>query len=163
MNQVMHHLHSRPCKLAIAFPGARCTVSGVRAAVLTSGALADHQCRKWQEGVLSVLRQPQLRRGTVPQKWQRWIPFEIDAFFGSPAVQAMHPAAQMGYWRLICAQWQTDDCALSGDPLDLAEKSGLGDEMWGVYASRILRQFVTLSERSASGNGALSVRNPQCY
>jgi hypothetical protein len=25
----MHHLHSRPWKLAIAFPGARCTVSGV--------------------------------------------------------------------------------------------------------------------------------------
>lgn len=130
---------------------------------MTSGAQADHQGRKWMGDVLSISRQPQLRRGIVPQKWQRWIPFEIDAFFGSSAVQAMHPAAQMGYWRLLCAQWQTDDCSLSGDPLDLAEKSGLGDELWALYGPRILRQFPTLSERSASTNGTLSVRNPQCY
>jgi hypothetical protein len=106
----------------------------------------------------------------MPQKWQRWIPFEIDAFFGSPAVQAMHPAAQMGYWRLICAAWQTEDCTITTDALDLAEKSGLGDELWALYGPRILRKFdptpETLSARSASTNGSPSVeklRNAPLY
>lgn len=93
----------------------------------------------------------------MPANWQRYIPFEIDRFFGSAAVQAMSGAAQMGYWRLICAQWQSDECMLDPDPFNLAEKSGLGDELWAILSPRILRQFETLSD----DNGAL--RNRVCF
>jgi hypothetical protein len=77
----------------------------------------------------------------MPAKWQQWMPFHIDAFKGSPAVQAMHPAARIGYLYLLADAWQTDDCSIPNDPLDLADKSGLGDELWAAHGPRILRKF----------------------
>ena len=77
----------------------------------------------------------------MPSRWQQWMPFRIDAFKGSPAVQAMHPAARIGYLYLLACSWQTEDCTLSCDPLELAEQSGLGDELWAVHGQRILRKF----------------------
>jgi hypothetical protein len=74
-------------------------------------------------------------------KWQQWMPLKIDAFRASPAVQAMHPAARAGYIYLLLSAWQTDDCTVSADPLDLAETSGLGDELWALYGARIIRKF----------------------
>lgn len=77
----------------------------------------------------------------MAEKWQRWMPFHIDKFRGSPEVQAMHPAARLGYIYLLASSWQTDDCTVSSDPLDLATESGLGDEMWAIYGPRIVRKF----------------------
>jgi hypothetical protein len=74
-------------------------------------------------------------------KWQRWMPMEIDALKASPAVQAMHPSARAGYVWLLLDAWQTDDCTIPSDPLDLADKSGLGDELWAAHGIRILRKF----------------------
>ena len=74
-------------------------------------------------------------------RWQQWMPFHIDRFRGSPHVQAMHPAARMGYLYLLAAAWQSEDCSLSSDPLDLAAASGLGDELWAQYGTRILTKF----------------------
>src|ERR1700722_14562788 len=74
-------------------------------------------------------------------KWQRWMPMEIDALKASPSVQAMHPSARSGYVWLLLDAWQTDDCTIPTDPIDLADKSGLGDELWGIYGLRILRKF----------------------
>ena len=88
-------------------------------------------------------------------KWQQWMPFHIDRFKGSPAVQAMPHESKMAYWYLLSAAWQTDDCTLSSDPLDLAEKSGLGDERWAILGPRILRKFDILE------NGRL--RNPASF
>ena len=79
-------------------------------------------------------------------KWQQWIPFHIDRFMASLTVQAMHPAARWGYWCLITRQWQSEDCTISGDPLELAEESGLGDELWEAHGSRILRKFQPLED-----------------
>ena len=77
----------------------------------------------------------------MPAKWQRWMPMEIDALKASPSVQAMHPTARAGYVWLLLDAWQSDDCTIPSDPLDLADKSGLGDELWAVYGTRILRKF----------------------
>jgi uncharacterized protein YdaU (DUF1376 family) len=77
----------------------------------------------------------------MPAKWQQWMPFKIDAFRSSPAVQAMHPAARAGYLYLLASAWQTDDCTLPSDALELAEISGLGDELWQIHGPRILRKF----------------------
>jgi hypothetical protein len=74
------------------------------------------------------------------------MPLHIDRFFGSPSVQVMQPAAQMGYLRLLCSQWQSDDSTISADPLDLAERSGLGDEVWALYGPRILRNFTIVCD-----------------
>ncbi len=88
-------------------------------------------------------------------KWQQWMPFKIDRFRGSPSVQAMHPTARAGYIYLLLSAWQTDDCSISSDELDLAELSGLGDELWAQYGGRILRNFEQLE------NGRL--RNSVCF
>lgn len=77
-------------------------------------------------------------------KWQQWMPLQIDKWRGSPAVRAMHPTARSGYLDLLIAQWQTEDCAISSDPMDLAELSGLGDELWEEYGRRILRNFASI-------------------
>lgn len=79
----------------------------------------------------------------MPAKWQTWMPFHIDKFRGSPEVQAMHPSARSGYLYLLASAWQTDDCSISADPIDLATESGLGDELWAVHGPRILRKFIT--------------------
>jgi hypothetical protein len=83
------------------------------------------------------------------------MPFKIDAFKGSPAVQAMHPAARIGYLYLLSCAWQTEDCTIPCDHLDLAEMSGLGDDLWVQHSVRILRKFEDV------GNGRL--RNPVVY
>ncbi len=77
----------------------------------------------------------------MPAKWQQWMPFKIDAFRGSPAVQAMHPAARAGYLYLLCSAWQTEDCTLPNDDMALADMSGLGDELWKQHKDRIMRKF----------------------
>src|ERR1700678_549405 len=92
----------------------------------------------------------------MPAKWQQWMPFRIDAFKGSPAVQAMHPCARIGYLYLLARAWQTDDCTVSSDALQLAEDSGLGDELWALHSPRILRKF-----EAVNGNGRL--RNQVCF
>lgn len=91
----------------------------------------------------------------MPARWLQWMPLHIDKWRGSPSVRAMHPAARSGYLELILSQWQTEDCSLPGDPLDLAELSGLGDELWSLYGLRILRNFATLE------NGR--IRNLVCF
>ncbi len=88
-------------------------------------------------------------------KWQQWIPFHIDRFMASLTVQAMHPAARWGYWCLITRQWQSEDCTITSDPLELSEISSLGDELWAAHGDRILRKFHVLED------GRL--RNPVCF
>lgn len=90
----------------------------------------------------------------MPAKWQRWMPFEIDAFKGSPAVQAMPPAARLGYWYLLSDAWQTDDCTIPSDPIDLADRSGLGDELWAIHGPRILRKFSPIENTGRLRNEA---------
>src|SRR5579859_2844699 len=72
------------------------------------------------------------------------MPLDVNTWRGSPAVKAMHPTARSGYLDLLLAQWQTDDCSISSDPIDLAELSGLGDELWAQYGARILRKFAPI-------------------
>jgi hypothetical protein len=81
----------------------------------------------------------------MPAKWQQWMPLYVDRWRGSPAVRAMHPAARSGYLELLLEQWQTEECALSTDPLTLAEKSGLGTKLWRAYGETILRNFITVT------------------
>lgn len=75
------------------------------------------------------------------------MPFHIDRWRGSPDVRAMHPAARMGYLELLCSCWQSSDCSISDDAIDLATNSGLGDELWVLYGARILRKFVLVDGR----------------
>ena len=77
----------------------------------------------------------------MAERWQQWMPFHIDRFRGSPDVQAMHPTARAGYIYLLASAWQTDDCTVPNNPFDLASLSGLGDDLWAQYSTRILRKF----------------------
>lgn len=102
----------------------------------------------------------------MPAKWQQWMPFRIDAFKSSPAVRAMHPAARAGYLYLLAFQWQSEDCCLPKDALDLAEISEIGDELWAVHGERILRKFETVTVTVTVENSAVTVeklRNRACF
>lgn len=103
----------------------------------------------------------------MPAKWQRWMPFDIDAFRGSPSVQAMHPAARAGYLYLLADSWQTDDCTIPSDPIDLADKSGLGDELWAIHGPRILRKFEPIADGDCDGDRdgdrGVQLRNASLY
>lgn len=79
----------------------------------------------------------------MAEHWQQWMPFHIDRWRGSPDVRAMHPAGRMGYLELLCSCWQSPNCTITDDAIDLATNSGLGDELWDVYSARILRKFVS--------------------
>ena len=83
----------------------------------------------------------------MPQKWQQWMPFRIDAFKASPAVRAMHPAARAGYLYLLACAWQTEDCTIPLDALMLADMSELGDELWALHGERIVRKFEQIEGR----------------
>lgn len=91
----------------------------------------------------------------MPARWQQWMPFHIDRFRGSPDVQAMHPVARIGYLYLLASAWQTDDCTISSDSLDLASLSGLGDELWAQYSPRIMRKFEAVDETGRLRNAVL--------
>jgi hypothetical protein len=68
----------------------------------------------------------------------------------------MHPSARSGYVWLLLDAWQTDDCTIPSDPIDLADKSGLGDELWAAHGIRILRKFEQV-------NGSDRLRNLPQY
>ena len=53
----------------------------------------------------------------------------------------------MGYWELLCSCWQSADCTISSDAMELATMSGLGDELWAVYGTRIVRKFAVVGSR----------------
>jgi len=105
-------------------------------------------------GDRSVTDTVRFRGGIMPAKWQTWVPFKIDKFRGSPAVQAMHPAARWGFWALLASEWQTEDCTVPDDPIELAELSGLGDELWAKYGPRIVRKFECVAPVGADGSPA---------
>ena len=66
------------------------------------------------------------------------MPFHIEPFMGSPIVQAMKPAARMGYIYLLAAMWQSEDCTIPNDEEELSILSGLHDD-WPTHARMILR------------------------
>lgn len=90
----------------------------------------------------------------MAERWQQWMPFYIDRFRGSPDVQAMHPCARIGYLYLLSSAWQTEDCTIPTDPIDLATLSGLGDELWEQYSARIMRKFDRVDGTNRMRNSA---------
>ena len=70
-------------------------------------------------------------------------------------MRAMEPVARYGYLELLLTQWQSEDCSISADPLDLADASGLGDVLWEKLSARIVRNFEILP----SGR----LRNAVCF
>lgn len=83
----------------------------------------------------------------MTERWQQWMPFHIDRFRGSPDVQAMHPIAKLGYIMLLASAWQTPDCAVADDPVELSIASSLGDDLWVTHGPRILRKFTAVDGR----------------
>ena len=68
-------------------------------------------------------------------------------------MRAMEPVARYGYLELLLTQWQSEDCSISADPLDLADASGLGDVLWEKLSARIVRNFEILPEWPAAQRG----------
>jgi len=67
----------------------------------------------------------------------------------------MHPAARSGYLYLLAYAWQTEDCTIPSDPLELAEISELGDDLWQTYGPRILKKFVAAEATGKLQNESL--------
>ena len=77
----------------------------------------------------------------MAERWQQWMPFHIDRWRGSVHVQAMRPAARIGYLYLLASAWQSDDCSLCDDYEELQVQAGLDDEEWKENSEKILRRF----------------------
>lgn len=91
----------------------------------------------------------------MAEKWQHWMPLDINEFRGSPSVQAMHPAARAGYLYLLMTQWESEDCTLPDDPVLLGIESGLGDALWMEFGAHIVRKFDALDNHK--------LRNMVCF
>jgi len=77
----------------------------------------------------------------VAERWQQWMPFHIDRWRGSVHVQAMRPAARIGYLYLLASAWQSDGCSLCDDDEGLRIQAGLDDAEWKMNSATILRRF----------------------
>ena len=95
----------------------------------------------------------------IPAPWQKFMPHYIDRWKSSPAVRAMRPDARSGYHELLTAGWQSPDCTIPTAPVQLADISGLGDELWATHGERILRNFVTVT----GADGSARLRNLANY
>ena len=128
----------------------------VAPAQASTGDFADGQNPQVGGSVLRPIPSASSERGKMVAKWQQWMPFRIDAFKSSPAVQAMCSSARSGYLYLLACAWQTEDCTIPNDPILLAEMSGMGDELWVLHGPRILRKFHPIE-------GTEKLRNDVCY
>jgi len=77
--------------------------------------------------------------------WQKWFPFQIDAYLSSAKVQAMPHAARSGLNYLLARMWQTPDCSIPGDEKSLRENADMTSEEWVQYGPYILEKL-TLTE-----------------
>lgn len=94
-------------------------------------------------------------------RWQQWVPFHIDRFMGSASVRAMERTCRWGYWMLLCRAWQSEDCTVSADPLDLAQDSDLGDDLKVNFLSPVEGEQVSMRsvpeyQGPASGEGRMA-------
>lgn len=91
----------------------------------------------------------------MPAAWQTWVPLQIDAFRGSPAVQSMAIGARAGYIYLLLALWQTEDCSLPNNRKILRQNAGMTAKEWEQYGPDVLEKFTVIE----SGN----LRNERLY
>lgn len=75
-----------------------------------------------------------------------YFPLWVNNWLGSARIAAMTPAEEGAYFRLLCYEWQADDCTLPTDDDSLAQLSRLGDR-WPASAGKIRACFDVVDGR----------------
>src|ERR1700761_3643351 len=83
----------------------------------------------------------------MAERWQQWMPHDIDAWQGSANVQALSDLAYRAVHNLLQDMWKQEDCALPNDPKELAKRSRVAAR-WSECAEEVEDYF---SDRTQSG------------
>lgn len=81
--------------------------------------------------------------------------FYAKDWLSSPRVNAMSPAQEGAYIRLLALSWTNDDCALPDDDDDLARLSRLGDDWKNGLGEKIKKCFNVRVRKGRIGNEKL--------
>lgn len=82
----------------------------------------------------------------MAERWQQWMPHQIDAWQGSANVQALSDLAYRAVHNLLQDMWKQEDCALPDDDRELAKRSRVGrndrgESRWPECKSEVLDYF----------------------
>lgn len=84
----------------------------------------------------------------MAERWQQWMPHDIDAWQGSANVQALSDLAYRAVHNLLQDMWKQDDCSLPFDAKELAKRSRVAAR-WSECAEEVEDYF---SDRTECGN-----------
>jgi len=76
----------------------------------------------------------------MAERWQQWMPHDIDAWQGSANVQALSDLAYRAVHNLILDMWKQDDCALPCDERELSKRSRVA-QRWHECKEEVLDYF----------------------
>lgn len=76
----------------------------------------------------------------MAERWQQWMPHDIDAWQGSANVQALSDLAYRAVHNLILDMWKQPDCALPIDEKELAKRSRVATR-WAECREEVLDYF----------------------
>lgn len=83
----------------------------------------------------------------MAERWQQWMPHDIDAWQGSANIQALSDLAYRAVHNLLLDMWKQPDCALPDDDRELAKRSRLAVR-WPDCSVEV-REYLT--DRTDSG------------
>jgi len=83
----------------------------------------------------------------VAERWQQWMPHDIDAWQGSANVQALSDLAYRAVHNLLQDMWKQPDCALPAEDRELAKRSRIASR-WSECKEEVMDYF---SDRTESG------------
>lgn len=83
----------------------------------------------------------------MAERWQQWMPHDIDSWQGSANVQALSNLAYRAVHNLILDMWKQVDCALPTEDRELAKRSRVGVS-WADCRDEVLEYF---SDRTENG------------
>lgn len=84
----------------------------------------------------------------MAERWQQWMPHDIDKWQGSANIQALSDLAYRAVHNLLQDMWKQPDCALPLDDRDLAKRSRVAGR-WVECRDEVLEYF---SDRTPEGS-----------
>jgi hypothetical protein len=81
----------------------------------------------------------------LAERWQQWMPHDIDAWQGSANVQALSDLAYRAVHNLLQDMWKQEDCALPVEDKELSKRSRVASR-WTDCRDEVLDYFVDRTE-----------------
>jgi hypothetical protein len=81
----------------------------------------------------------------MAERWQQWMPHDIDSWQGSANVQALSDLAYRAVHNLILDMWKQVDCALPDEDRELAKRSRVAGR-WNECRDEVMDYFTDRTE-----------------